>query len=147
MVVQSWGLMVSCSFPVLHSQWTSPVGCCCALQSTHFHQTAPRYFKSSLTAFQISALDRIVINPGYFKCVSATSLMLVSFKPANVKVASYPRLTTKEPIDILKGSCPTQYQKSDEVLQSSFPSEGTSDMSPAKNSFVGTVLRAYSNHY
>lgn len=76
--------------------------------------------------------------------------MPVSFAPATHQ-ANPVRSTKGElsPNEILKQACPSQWEKVDEMLQSSFGgAESTSsNVCPKKNGFVDTVVLAYNQHH
>ncbi|KIK51625.1 hypothetical protein GYMLUDRAFT_265756, partial [Collybiopsis luxurians FD-317 M1] len=74
--------------------------------------------------------------------------MPVTFRPANhlAKSVSLEPVSTGDPTasELLKAACHDQYQKSGEILQSSFGGRPTI---PAPNGFVDAVTRAYNEHH
>jgi hypothetical protein len=80
--------------------------------------------------------------------------MPVSFSPANHLANSIRpsgQSYDNSPSSLFKGACVPQWQKSDEILQSSFGPENNQDrfefIVPRSNGFVNTVLEAYNQHH
>ncbi|KIK51624.1 hypothetical protein GYMLUDRAFT_88968 [Collybiopsis luxurians FD-317 M1] len=74
--------------------------------------------------------------------------MPVTFRPAKHRAKSISREPSSagstDALEFLKAACYDQYQKSDEVLQSSI---GTTPTIPASNGFVDAVTKAYNQHH
>ncbi|KAF5371093.1 hypothetical protein D9757_010814 [Collybiopsis confluens] len=72
--------------------------------------------------------------------------MPVTFRPAEHLAESVQaQAGAASPLDLLRGACPDQYQKSGEILQSSFGN--ASAIISASNGFVDSVVRAYNGHH
>ncbi|KIK51638.1 hypothetical protein GYMLUDRAFT_233988 [Collybiopsis luxurians FD-317 M1] len=74
--------------------------------------------------------------------------MPVTFRPAKHRAKSILREPSSagstDALQFLKSACYDQYQKSDEILQSSI---GTTPTIPASNGFVDAVTKAYNQHH
>ncbi|THU79761.1 hypothetical protein K435DRAFT_875089 [Dendrothele bispora CBS 962.96] len=77
--------------------------------------------------------------------------MPVSLYPANhpskpvITDGQYWKDTT--PLTLLKSACYDQYEKSDEILQSSFEHLSTEPILPRSNGLVNTIVAAYNQHH
>ncbi|THU90806.1 hypothetical protein K435DRAFT_249067 [Dendrothele bispora CBS 962.96] len=76
--------------------------------------------------------------------------MPVSFYPANHPskpvIANEQYLKDTTPLTLLKSACYDQYEKSDEILQSSFE-HLTEPILPCSNGLVNTIVGAYNQHH
>ncbi|KAG0000963.1 hypothetical protein BGZ79_005260, partial [Entomortierella chlamydospora] len=74
--------------------------------------------------------------------------MPVTFAPSKVPAESFnkyqPNVELLSQESLFKGACYDQYNRSDEILQSSF--QGLYDIAPKSNGFVHTVTEAYNWH-
>jgi hypothetical protein len=73
--------------------------------------------------------------------------MPVTFSPAKHSAKPFASVDQYTPARILEMACDQQYQKSDEILQSSFESPfPIRNIVPSSNSFVHTIREAYNQH-
>ena len=73
--------------------------------------------------------------------------MPVSFSPATIKAEAYSSaLPDHTPTSILQNACKNQFNKSAEILQSSFPASCQSIV-PLSNGFIHAISTAYNRHH
>jgi hypothetical protein len=72
--------------------------------------------------------------------------MPVTFSPAKHSAESFVSVQHHTSASILAKACYREFQKSDNILQSSFHGELISDIVPTTNGFVNTVKEAYNQH-